>query len=114
MNYVISPYRYGVCDTCIAKEVLIRIQINIVINQITPVTTTPSVLRPVTNFQPREWILMPWSAIHFTLGCHPLGADAEASRNTEVAPELISLSLSLLSVLVTTKFFCFNYDSKVF
>ena len=49
MNYVISPYWYGVCDTCIAEEVLIRIQINIVINQITQVSPTPSVSRPVTN-----------------------------------------------------------------
>ena len=45
MNYTISPYWYGVCDTRIAEEVLVRIQIEVVITQITPVTPTP----PISN-----------------------------------------------------------------
>ena len=46
MNQVISPYRYGVCGTCTAEEVLIRIQIDMVINQITPVTPIPPTSSP--------------------------------------------------------------------
>ena len=49
MNHVISPYWYGVCDTCIAEEVLIRIQIDMVINQITSVTPTPPNSSPVCH-----------------------------------------------------------------
>ena len=45
MNYTISPYWYGVCDTRIAEEVLVRIQIDVVITQITPVTPNP----PISN-----------------------------------------------------------------
>ena len=46
MNYTISPYWYGVCETCIAEEVLIRIKIDVVIIQITPVTPTPPISNP--------------------------------------------------------------------
>ena len=45
MNYTISPYWYGVCDIRIAEEVLVRIQIDGVITQITPVTPSP----PISN-----------------------------------------------------------------
>ena len=111
MNHMISPYRYGVCETRFAEEVLVWIRSSYECNNSSLSPTSNTIGPSISGTERRLLPWITWSSnvvTHHTPGCHPPGDQRSREKERGVTPELISLSATHLSTSVTPKFLFFK------